>query len=253
MFKPVVLTTAMAVTLTVALPVSAFDLKSMVDQAVGTATSGGASSNAAVAAALSDSEVIAGLKQALANGVRSAINRLGQTDGFLGNEMVRIAVPESLQSVASAARSFGAGRYVDEFETTMNRAAEQAVPEAADIFANAIEQMTIEDARGILGGENDAATQYFRRVAGDDLVDRFRPIVEQATNQTGVTAAYKGMVGQAGPLVGALGGSDVTDLDGYVTRGAVDGLFAMIGREEMRIRENPAARTTELLQKVFKY
>jgi len=221
------------------------DWKNMLDSA--TKAIGG--QQGLTTSALSNSEIAAGLREALANGVRTAVETLGQTDGFWRNELVRIGMPDSVEKVADAVRKFGGASYVDEFELTMNRAAEQAVPAAADIFADAVSQMSIEDAQQILAGPDDAATKYFRRTAGDRLATSFRPIVEGATAKTGVTSAYKQMVGQAGPVAGMLGGA--SDLDGYVTEQAVDGLFAMIAVEEKRIRENPAARTSELLQRVF--
>ena len=119
-----------------------------------------------VVSQLSQSEVAAGLKEALAQGVETAIKSLGRTDGYLGNDLVRIPMPDYLDTLAQGVRAIGGDAYVDEFITTMNRAAEKAVPEAAKIFANAIRQMSIEDAKQILAGPDDAATQYFQRVAG---------------------------------------------------------------------------------------
>jgi hypothetical protein len=204
-----------------------------------------------LASQLSQSEVAAGLKEALAQGVETAIKSLGRTDGYLGNDLVRIPMPDYLDTLVQGVRAVGGDAYVDEFITTMNRAAEKAVPEAAEIFANAIRQMSIDDAKQILAGPDDAATQYFQRVAGPELVERFRPIVVYATESVGVTSAYKGMVGQAGPMLSMLGQPDAADLDGYVTNKAVDGLFTVIAQQEKQIRENPVARTTDLLKKVF--
>ncbi len=200
---------------------------------------------------LSESEVAKGLKEALAQGAETAIASLGRTDGYLGNTLVRIAIPQELDTLAQAARAVGGDAYVDEFITTMNRAAEQAVPEAAEIFANAIRQMSIEDAKQILAGPDDAATRYFRRVTEPELIGRFRPIVVNATENAGVTAAYKRMVRKVGPMLTMLGQPSGTDLDGYVTNKAMDGLFTLIAQQEKRIRENPAARTTDLLKRVF--
>ncbi|MCB1866344.1 MAG: DUF4197 domain-containing protein [Chromatiales bacterium] len=212
---------------------------------------GGGSAGATSLADLSQGQVADGLKEALANGIETAIATLGKTDGFLGNELVRIALPESMTKIAKTARKIGGGSYVDAFETTMNRAAEQAVPEAAGIFADAIRAMSIEDAKAILTGPEDAATNFFRDKAGPALVERFRPIVESATAATGVTSAYKDLVGQAAPVLSMLGKGDATDVDGYVTNEAVNGLFTMIAGEEKRIRENPVARTSDLLKTVF--
>jgi hypothetical protein len=141
---------------------------------------------------------------------------------------------------------------VDEFITTLNRAAEQAVPEAATILGDAIRQMSVDDARSILSGPDDAATQYFRRSSEARLSEKFLPIVQQATDQAGVTSAYKSLMKQAGGgLLGGFLGSSSLDLDNYVTDQALEGLFQYIAIQEREIRENPAARSTELLQQVF--
>ncbi|MCF6251614.1 MAG: DUF4197 domain-containing protein [Methylococcaceae bacterium] len=201
--------------------------------------------------ALSNSDAVSALKEALANGVESAIKTLGQPGGFSGNKMVEIAVPDSLKTIASAARTIGQGQYVDSFETTMNQAAEKAVPEAAEILADAIRMMSIDDAMNIVNGPDDSATQYFRKVSEASLSQRFKPIVNQATDQVGVTAAYKKLAGQATPLIDAFMGNTSLDLNEYVTSKSLDGLFKYIAMEEKRIRNNPVARTTDILQKVF--
>lgn len=200
---------------------------------------------------LSNSEVASGLKEALAKGVESAINTLGQQGGFSGNKLVEIGVPDSLKAVASTARSLGQAEYIDSFELTMNQAAEKAVPEAAAILADAIRQMSMDDAMKILQGADDSATQYFRKVSGTSLEKSFKPIVSQATDETGVTAAYKNLTSQATSLTGGLMGTSSLDLDQYVTNKSLDGLFKYIAIEEKSIRDNPAARTTEVLKKVF--
>ncbi|MEL0082850.1 MAG: DUF4197 domain-containing protein [Gammaproteobacteria bacterium] len=205
---------------------------------------------------LSNSEITAGLKEALARGVETAINSLGQTGGFMDDSRVKIPLPGSLQLVERTARNLGQGQYADQFVATMNQAAEQAVPEAAGLLAEAIRQMSVEDAMQIVNGPDDAATQYFRRVSETQLAERFRPIIERATGQLGVTSAYKGLVSKAAPMLensmlGGLVPQEALDVDQYVTDKALDGLFTHIALEEKRIRENPAARTTDLLKKVF--
>ena len=157
------------------------------------------------AAALSNSEMVGGLKEALQNGVRSAIEKLGTENGFLGNERVRIPMPDSLTWVEKSLRTLRQDRLADEFVASMNHAAEQAVPQAAEIFGDAISQMTVEDAQSILKGPDDAATQYFRTNTEAALTERMLPIVKQATGNTGVTSAYKGMMSKAGGLT-SLGG-----------------------------------------------
>jgi len=204
-----------------------------------------------VVSGLSNSEVSEGLKEALATGVESAINKLGKSGGFMGNSLVEIPVPKSLAFVEKTARSLGQGPLVDELVSTMNSSAEQAVPEAATLLAEAIRAMSVEDAMKILNGPDDAATQYFRKTSEAKLAEHFRPIVEQATNKAGVTSAYKTLTAQASPLLSSFGASDALDVDNYVTNEALNGLFTYIALEEKNIRENPAARATDILKKVF--
>ncbi|MGN6707683.1 MAG: DUF4197 domain-containing protein [Rhodanobacter sp.] len=211
---------------------------------------------------LPSSDIAAGLKEALAKGTTHAINSLGRDGGFWNNARVRIPLPGKLEQAGKLARQLGQGAKVDAFELSMNRAAERAVPQVADIFGNAIRKMTLDDARGILTGGDHAATDYFRRVAGDALTARIRPIVAKATDSVGVTQKYKAFTsgstaGALGGLLGAVGegkstqGGSPLDLDDYVTAKTLDGLFTEIGAQEQAIRTNPAARTTDLLKKVF--
>ena len=210
--------------------------------------SGTGSSDAA--AVLSDDDMVAGLREALDQGTRFAVDRLGQDGGFLNNSKVLIPMPSSLVRVEKSLRSVGQDQLADEFITSMSHAAEQAVPEATVIFGDAIRQMSITDAKDILAGPEDAATQYFRTSTEDALTAKLRPIVERATAGAGVTSAYKNMTAQAGGITSLLS-RDVTDLDGYVTDRTLDGLFVMIAEEERRIRENPLGYSSDLLQKVF--
>ncbi len=210
-------------------------------------------------ASLPQDQVIAGLKEALGKGVEYAITNLGRTDGFLKDASVKIPLPETLRRLESGLRTAGQGAKVDEFITTMNRAAEQAVPEAGSILSQSVKEMTIEDAKGLLTSTNAAATDYFRRSSTTNLQARFLPIVKKATEQTGVTSAYKKLLDKTnidglGNLA-SLGGLSLNkgslDIDAYVTDRAVDGLFKKIAEQEKLIRQNPAARSTELLKEVF--
>ncbi|HXT40789.1 MAG TPA: DUF4197 domain-containing protein [Candidatus Angelobacter sp.] len=205
--------------------------------------------------ALTQDQMVGGLKEALGKGVELAISTLGKTDGFLKDLNVKIPMPESLQKVEQTLRALRQDKLADEFVTTMNRAAEQAVPEAAAVLGDSVKQMSIADAESILTGTNNAATQYFRRTSETNLHARFLPIVRAATEKTGVTSSYKRMTDRAGGGFGGLGGSllgkQAPDLDDYVTRKTLDGLFLKIAEQEKAIRENPLARTTDLLQKVF--
>lgn len=198
---------------------------------------------------LSSREMDRGLKEALAKGVQTAIRQLGRNGGFLNDPSVRIPMPGALGQLEGLLRSLHQDRLANEFVDTMNHAAEQAVPQAASVFADAIRHMSMQDAEGILRGPDDAATQYFKRTSEAQLFQRFRPIVTTATNKAGVTYAYKNMMDQAGPMARMLGGD--TDLDSYITREALNGLFIKIAEEEKAIRANPVARSTDLLKKVF--
>jgi hypothetical protein len=199
---------------------------------------------------LTNTEMVSGLKEALDKGTQFAVDKLGKPGGFLDNKKVRIPMPDSLTWVESSLRTVGQDELADEFIATMNEAAEQAVPEAAEVFGDAIQNMSVEDAQGILTGPDDAATEYFRTNTESILTDRMRPIVESATASTGVTSAYKNMMDSAGGLTSMLPGNS-TDIDGYITTKTLDGLFLMIAKEERKIRKNPVARSSELMQKVF--
>lgn len=201
-------------------------------------------------AALSQEQLVGGLKEALGKGVEQAVASLGKADGFLKDAKVKIPMPESLQKVEKTLRALRQEKLADEFVTTLNRAAEQAVPEAAAVLGDSVKQMSIADAKSILTGTNNAATQYFRRTSETNLYARFLPIVKNATEKTGATSAYKNMMGKAS-FAGSFLGPDAGDIDAYVTRKTLDGLFLKIAEQEKLIRENPVARTTDLLQKVF--
>ena len=210
----------------------------------------GTSTTSTALASLTQNEMIGGLKEALSKGVQKAVADLGRDDGFLKNVNVKIPVPESLKRVEQGARMAGQDKLADEFIATMNHAAEKAVPEAAAIFGDAITKMSLEDAQAILKGPDDAATQYFRKTSETQLTEKMMPIVKQATEKTGVTASYKKLMQQAGPLAQFMK-QDSLDLDHYVTGKALDGLFKMVAAEEKSIRQNPVARSTDLLKKVF--
>lgn len=202
-------------------------------------------------AKLSTADISLGLKDALKVGVKNAVFDLGRDGGYLQNPQVKIPLPKNLQKIEKTLRFAGQGKKVDEFVEAMNRAAEKAVPVAIDIFTDAILQMTFNDARQILfSGQDDAATQFFRRTSGENLRIKFRPIVEDFTAKVGVTQKYKQMIGKNN-LFGAIVGKDAQDLDGYVTEKALDGLFLMVANEERKIRRDPLGRTTSILRKVF--
>jgi Protein of unknown function (DUF4197) len=220
-----------------------------------------ATTNSTVSAVsgLSQDQMAGGLKEALGKGVERAVASLGRTNGFLTNLNVKILMPAKLQSVEKGLRVAGQGQLVDDFIGSMNRAAEQAVPTAAAVFGDSIRQMSIADAKGILTGPDDSATQFFRRTTQTNLHAKFYPLVQKATDEAGVTARYKQMMSKftaADSLGGLFGGKspvtlDAADIDSYVTDKAMDGLFKVVADEEKNIRANPVARTSDLLQKVF--
>ncbi len=199
---------------------------------------------------LDESVVIDGIREALRIGTQNTVISTSRPDGYLGNELIRIAMPEQLESMASTLRTVGLGAYVDELEIGMNRAAELAAAEARDIFWNAIKEMTIADAFAILNGDNTAATEYFRRQTRDDLRARFHPIIEQKIEKIGLSRMYD-RAADAYNILSFTGAPELVDLDEYVTDRALKGLFMILAQEEQKIREDPAARTTELLRKVF--
>ena len=203
--------------------------------------------------ALTQQQIIAGLKEALNHGVDHAVTALGRDGGFLGDVRVRIPIPESLAPMERTLRAVGQGRLVDDFHNAINSAAEKAVPAAAEVLVNSIKQMQLSDAEAILRGRDTEATDYFRKTSETDLHQRFLPMVREATAHTGVTAAYKRMTetGALGGLSEILLGREAADLDAYITGKAMDGLFLKIAEQERLIRRDPIARTSEILRKVF--
>lgn len=202
-------------------------------------------------AGTNQSEIAAALRQALNQGTTAAIGQLGRTDGFWSDPRVRVPLPGFISKYESTVRAIGYGSTLDQFQLTLNRAAEKAVPQVTSIFANSISQMTLSDAKQILQGPDNAATEFFRRTSTNELYARILPIVSEATAQVGVTQQYKKVASKAGPILRLSGSTPPTDLDDYVTQQALNGLFTKIADEEARIRKDPAARSTELLKKVF--
>jgi hypothetical protein len=198
---------------------------------------------------LSDAKIGSGLKEALKIGTENAVTLTGRQDGYFRNQAIKILMPEKLQTLEKGLRLVGYGPQVDEFVLSMNRAAERAAPAAKQIFWDAIGEMTFDDARKILTGGDTAATQYFKGKTTDRLTSAFRPVVDQAMNEVGVTRQYKELVGRYQAIPFAK--SESLDIDHYVVTKALDGLFYVVGEEERKIRTNPAARVTDLLKEVF--
>ena len=193
--------------------------------------------------------VAAGLTEALEIGARNAVALGSAPGGFLDNARIRIPLPRELESLASAMRTFGMKRQVDELEVAMNRAAEQATGEAFDVFKLALRRMTFEDARSILAGSDTAATDYFRRTTSDSLRARFEPIVDRQIHQVGLAQLYGDVMARLRAFPVKL--PSTPPLERYVTDRTLDGLFTLLGDEERKIRNDPAARVTELLREVF--
>lgn len=199
---------------------------------------------------LDDPTIVKGLKEALSTGTKRAVGAVSKTDGYFGNEMIRIPVPEKLRTVADLLARIGFQQEVDDFILSMNRAAEKAAPRAGDHFVSALKAMTFDDARKILQGGDTSATDYFRQKTSDRIYADFKPVVTEKMQEVGVTRSYGQMMKkfEAIPFAGA---AAPFDLEHYVTGRAVNGLFTMLGQEEKKIRTDPAARGTELLRKVF--
>ncbi|RDV16093.1 DUF4197 domain-containing protein [Pontibacter diazotrophicus] len=200
-------------------------------------------------APVTQNEVASGLKQALEVGIKNGSNQASQTDGYYRNPLIRIPFPEDVQRVENTLRQVGLGNEVDKFILTLNRGAEDAAKSAVPIFVSAIRQLTIADAWAILRGDKDAATQYLKRTTSQQLYNTFNPIMVTSLEKTNATRYYTDIVNQYNkiPLTQKVN----PDLDDYATQKAIDGLFVMIAQEEAEIRENPVARTTELLRRVF--
>ena len=198
---------------------------------------------------LSQDEAARGLKEALTVGISKGADQAAQTDGFYLNRLIRIPFPPDAQRVATTLRNIGLGAQVDKFELTLNRGAEDAAKSAKPIFISAIKSLTFKDVWAILTGEKDAATNYLKRTTTQQLTTAFQPIMQRSLDQVGATKYYTDLTTRYNriPLVTPV----QTDLNQYATSKAIDGLFTLVAQEEANIRENPVARTTEILKRVF--
>ncbi len=204
---------------------------------------------AAGLSSFSGGELSSGLKEVLTQGASAAVGQLGAADGFLGNAQLRIPLPDRIKQVESVLRMAGQGKQIDALETAMNRAAEQAVSQAKPLLIDAVKKMTVEDARDIISGGDDSVTQYFRKSTADALARQFMPIVHQTTEKIGLVQQYNALAGKAATF--GLVKSEDADVDSYVTRKALDGLYTVIGEQERQIRQDPAAAVGSLAKKVF--
>jgi hypothetical protein len=198
---------------------------------------------------LTNKEASGGLKEALTQGVDKAINILGATDGFMGNGEVKIPLPSSLQKVQKMMKLMGMSKQSDELVLKMNRAAEAAVPEAKTLLVDSIKKMTVADAKAILTGPQDAATQYFKKTTSTQMAAKFLPIVEKATANVQLADSYNKYAEQGSKL--GLVKKEDANINQYVTKKALDGVYLMIAKEEAAIRQDPVGQASGLLKKVF--
>ncbi|MDP8263245.1 MAG: DUF4197 domain-containing protein [Candidatus Ancaeobacter aquaticus] len=199
---------------------------------------------------LSETKIASGLKEALKVAIDNTVKIVGKTNGYLGNNDIRIPVPEKLQIIEGPLRSFGFAEQLDEFTLSMNRAAEKAAPYARDVFIDAIMDMSVSDAQGILNGGNTAATDYFKTKTKQKLVDTYSPIVDKEMDKFDVTQKFKTITGfyDSLPIKQSI---QIPNINDYVVGKSLDGLFFIMGQEETNIRTDPKARVTSLLKQVF--
>ena len=198
---------------------------------------------------ISNRDAINGLKTALQNGAQTAVAKLGKTDGFMNDSRIKIPLPPSMKRAEAMMHSIGAGKQADDLVLRMNRAAEAAVPKAKPLLIDAAKKMTVQDAKGILTGGPDSATQYFKRTTSEPLAKEFKPIVVKAMAKVKLAEKYD-EIAASGAKFGLVKEEDV-NLEDYVTRKALDGLFVGIADEEKKIRENPGAAASSIVKKVF--
>lgn len=227
--------------------------KGVIKQELGQRAGGSASGGNSAGSSLSTSEIGSGLKEALRVAADKVTGRLGRADGFNADPAVHIPLPDRLATVKQGLALAGKSQMVDDLELKLNRAAEAATPKARQIFWDAVQKMTLDDARGILGGPKDAATQYFKRTMSPDLRTAMRPVVDNTVSQSGAVQSYSSMAGAAQglPMVGDALKAGPSLLTDHVLDYALAGIFNYLGQEEAAIRTNPASRSTDLLKKVF--
>ena len=198
---------------------------------------------------LSNADASSGLKAALIQAAGKAVGQLGAVDGFFNNPQVKIPLPDSMQKAEKAMRMFGMGKQADELVLKMNRAAEAAVPEAETLLVNAVKQMSVEDAKNILTGGDDAATQYFKKTTSGPMAEKFLPIVKKATENVALAQQYNKFAAMGSQY--GLVNKDQANLEQYVTQKTLDGVYLMMAQEEKAIRQDPMGQASSLLKKVF--
>jgi hypothetical protein len=198
---------------------------------------------------ISNRDAVNGLKQALTNGAQAAVAKLGKPDGFMNDARIKIPLPPSMKRAEAMMHSIGAGKQADDLVLKMNRAAEAAVPQAKPLLVDAAKKMTVQDAKGILTGGPDSATQYFKRTTTEPLVQKFKPVVKKSMAKVKLAEAYN-EIAASGAKFGLVKEED-SNLEDYITRKTLDGLFVGIADEEKKIRENPKAAASSIVKKVF--
>lgn len=205
--------------------------------------------SAATVSALSDTQISAGLKDALKVGTEAVVKQLGKEGGFSLDPNIKIPLPAPVARADTMLRKFGMGGLTADLEARMNRAAEIATPKAGALFVKAIQKMTVTDAQAILTGPQDSATQYLRQTMGPDLAKEIQPVIRQSLAEAGAVKAYDAVTAQYAQI--PLASNLKTNMNDYVTNKALDGIFYYVAQEEAAIRANPAKRTTDILKKVF--
>lgn len=227
---------------------NALDFGSLKDAIKSSGSSSTTSSSAGVSS-LSNEEASGGLKEALTQGVGKAVSTLGAADGFFANKDVKIPLPKSLQKIEKGMKLMGMGKQSDELILKMNRAAEAAVPEAKVLLVDSIKKMSLADAKAILTGPQDAATQYFKKTTSTQMSQKFLPIVQKATENVQLAASYN-KYADMGSKSGVVKKEDA-NIEQYVTNKTLDGVYFMIAKEEAAIRKDPLGQASSLLKKVF--
>ncbi len=199
---------------------------------------------------LSDQKIVSGIREALRVGTEKAVKKVGRPGGFLNDNAIRIPLPKPLAKVKSGLAMIGAQSLGDDLETRINKAAEAAAPKAASIFGKAVGNMSIEDARGILSGPSDSATQYFQRTTSPELTEALLPVISRSLADVGALKSYNSLTARLKDL--PLPADVNLDMNDYVARKTLDGIFYYLAKQEADIRANPAARTTDLLKSVFR-
>ncbi|PPC79655.1 MAG: hypothetical protein CTY38_12650 [Methylotenera sp.] len=205
--------------------------------------------NALSVSDLSNTEATGGLKEALIQAAGKAVGQLGAVDGFLGNKEVKIPLPETMQKAEKAMRMFGMGKQADELVLKMNRAAEAAVPEAKALLVDSVKKMSVADAKAILTGGDDAATQYFKRTTSTPMAEKFLPIVKKATENVQLAQQYNKFA-ELGSKYGMVK-KEQANLEQYVTQKTLDGVYLMMAKEEATIRKDPVGQASNAIKKVF--